>query len=165
LILFILGSIYIFFKPLNIVQKQHGEIPLLELSPFTLYELDTTGLRTIMQGSSGLRYKNRYIVNDINYIDNSRKYLASMQSKKGIYKNDIITLTKDVHYVREDGISFDTQKLIYNKTKAIATSNVGYVAHKDKDTFKGSYIRYNNKKNYIFSKNVTAKIQLDEVSQ
>ena len=160
-----MGSIYIFFKPLEIKQKQFGEIPLLELSPFTLYELDITGLRTIMKGSSGLRYKNRYVVNDIDYMDNSKKYLANMQANNGVYKNNIITLTKDVHYAREDGLSFDTQKLIYNKTKAIATSNVGYVAHRGDDTFKGTYIRYNNNKNFIFSKNVTAKIQLEEVSQ
>jgi len=149
---------------MKIEQKQFGEIPLLELSSFTLYELDTTGLRTIMRGSSALRYKNRYVVNDIDYIDNSREYLANMQAKNGVYKNDIITLTKDVAYTREDGLSFDTQKLTYNKTKAIAVSNVGYIAHKGKDTFEGRYIRYDNKKNRIFSKDVTAKIQLEEVS-
>jgi hypothetical protein len=135
------------------------------MSNFTLYELDTTGLRTIMDGSSALRFKNRYVVNDIDYQDNSKEFLANMQAKNGVYKNDIITLTKDVHYDREDGIAFDTQKLVYNKTKAIATSNVGYVAHRGSDTFKGTYIRYDNNKNYIFSKNVRAKIQLEEVSK
>jgi len=88
-----------------------------------------------------------------------------MQADKGIYKNDIITLSKNVHYTREDGLDFDTQKLVYNKAKAIATSNVGYIARKDASTFRGTYIRYNNKTNQIFSKNVKAKIQLEEESK
>jgi hypothetical protein len=115
-----------------------------------------------MQGSSATRYKNRYVVQDINYTDNSREYRANMKAKDGLYKNDIVTLKKDVHYQREDGISFETQKLIYNKKKAIAQSNVGYIAHFNDSIVKGSYIRYNNKNNTIYSKNVTAKIQLQE---
>jgi hypothetical protein len=161
-ILLLLGTIYIFFKPLEIEQKKFGEVALLELTPFTLYELDTTGLRTIMNGSSGVRYKDRYIVHNIDYVDNSKKYIATMQAQKGLYKNEVITLTKDVHYIREDGLRFDTQKLVYNKKSAVATSNVGYTAYRGKDEYKGTYIRYDNKKNFVFSKNVQAKIQLQE---
>jgi len=159
----ILGSIYVFFKPLNIKQQSFVDVPLFELKDFTMYELDTKGLRTIMLGSAATRYSNRYTVQDIDYTDNEKEeYIANMKAKHGIYKNDMVTLSGDVEYVRDDGLTFKTQKAVYNKKSSDVVSDVGYVAYLNDSVVRGSYIKYNNEKNRIFSKNVTAKIQLQE---
>ena len=162
-ILVVLGSIYVFFKPLNIKQQSFVDVPLFELKDFTMYELDTKGLRTIMLGSAATRYSNRYTVQDIDYTDNEKEeYIANMKAKHGIYKNDMVTLSGDVEYVRDDGLTFKTQKAVYNKKSSDVVSDVGYVAYLNDSVVRGSYIKYNNEKNKIFSKNVTAKIQLQE---
>jgi len=127
-----------------------------------MYELDRVGLHTIMLGSAATRYKDRYTVEKIDYTDNSKKYIANMKANNGIYKDNFVTLTGDVTYVREDGLTFKTQKATYNKKTSNIVSKVGYVAYLNGSIVKGSYIRYNNNKNRIFSKNVTAKIQLKE---
>lgn len=139
------------------------DVPLFELKDFTMYELDTSGLHTIMLGSSATRYSNRYTVKDIDYTDNEKEeYIANMKSDKGIYKNDIVTLTGNVTYVRDDGLTFKTQKAVYNKKSSDVVSDVGYVAYLNDSVIRGSYIKYNNEKNRIFSKDVRAKIQLQE---
>jgi len=115
-----------------------------------------------MIGSAATRYSNRYTVEHIDYTDNEKEYIANMKADYGIYKDDIVTLNGNIRYLRDDGITFETQKAIYDKKSALITSDVGYVAHLNNSIIKGSYIRYNNKKNRIFSKNVQAEIQLQE---
>ena len=103
----IIGSllaVFFFFEPLNIKKQDFGEIPVFELENFKLIELDQKGLSTIMDGTKGIRYTNRYIVYNIDYTDNSKKYLANMNANKGLYKGNIINLDGNITYNREDGI-------------------------------------------------------------
>ena len=148
---------------MHIKQQAFVDVPLFELKDFTMYELDQKGLRTIMLGRTATRYSNRYRVENIDYTDNEKKeYIANMKAKQGIYKNNIVTLDGNVTYVRDDGLTFKTQKAIYNKRTSNVVSDVGYVAYLNDSIVRGSYIRYNNKKNRIFSKNIRAKIELQE---
>jgi LPS export ABC transporter protein LptC len=162
LVLTALVSIYVFFKPLHIKQQKFGDVPLFELSDFTMYELNKKGLDTIMTGSTATRYSNRYKVDNINYTDNRDAYVANMKADRGVYKNDIVTLNGNVEYKRDDGLTFETQKATYNKKSSDIISKVGYVAYLNDSIVRGTYIKYNNKKDIIFSKNVVAKIQLQE---
>jgi LPS export ABC transporter protein LptC len=157
----VLISIYLFFKPLDIKQQPFVDVPLFEIKDFTMHELNTKGLMTIMLGSEATRYSNRYVVKNMDYTDNEKKYIANMQAKKGIYKDNLVTLLGDVEYVREDGLTFKTQKASYSKKTSNIISDVGYVASLNGSEIRGTYIRYNNNKNRIFSKNVQAKIQLE----
>ena len=162
MIFVILISIYLFFKPLDIKQQNFVDVPLFELKEFTMYELNTKGLQTIMIGSAATRYTNRYTIENMDYTDNEKEYIANMKADHGIYKDDIVTLNGNIAYVRDDGVTFKTQKALYNKKTSIITSDVGYVAYLNDSVVKGSYLKYNNNKNIIFSKNVQAKIQLQE---
>jgi LPS export ABC transporter protein LptC len=155
-------SIYFLFKPLNIKQQKFVDVPLFELKKFTMYELDPTGLKTIMLGSTATRYTNRYTVENIDYTDNSKEYIANMKANNGLYKDEFVTLNGDVKYVREDGLTFKTQKATYDKKTSEVVSDVNYVAYLDKNIVHGSYIKYNNLKNKIYSKNVIATYQLTE---
>ena len=151
-----------FFKPLHIKQQKFVDVPLFELKDFTLYELNGMGLQTIMLGTSATRYANRYTVQNMDYTDNSKEYIANMKADHGLYKNDFVTLTGNVEYVREDGLTFKSQKATYNKKTTDVVSDVDYIAYLNDSVVEGSYIKYNNEKNRIFSKNVRAKIQLQE---
>jgi LPS export ABC transporter protein LptC len=155
-------SIYAFFKPLNIKQQAFVDVPLFEIKDFTMYELDRVGLQTIMVGSEAVRYSNRYKIINMDYTDNEKEYIANMKADKGIYKDDLVTLSGNVEYIRDDGLTFETKKATYNRKTSDVISDVGYIAYLNESTIKGSYIRYNNDKNKIYSKNVRAKIQLQE---
>jgi len=155
-------SIYLLFKPLDIKQQEFVDVPLFELKDFTMYELDTNSLRTIMVGSAATRYSDRYTVKDMDYTDNSKVYVANMQADNGLYKEEFVTLDGNVVYTREDGLTFKTKKATYNKKTSDVVSDVGFIAYLNSNVVTGSYIKYNNLTKKIYSKDVAATYQLQE---
>ncbi|MCD6191295.1 MAG: LPS export ABC transporter periplasmic protein LptC [Sulfurimonas sp.] len=155
-----LMAIFFLFKPMNIKKQEFVDVPLFELTSFTLHELNTQGLQTMMRGNKAVRYADRYSVVDIDYTDNSKEYIANMRAKHGLYKDEIIELEDDVVYSREDGLTFETSKVHYNKKTSIAIADADYVSYRDKNIVNGSFVKYNNSLNRVESKNVTAIYQL-----
>jgi LPS export ABC transporter protein LptC len=160
----ILGLMVIFFtfKPLNVSKRDFGEIALFELNNFKLIELNNKGLTTVMNGTHGVRFNNRYEVLNINFTDNTKKYLANMLADKGIYKENNIELDGNINYTREDGITFLTQKATYNKESSIVHSPSEYTALIQKNKIIGSEIEYNNNLQITNSKKVTVTYNLKE---
>ncbi|MFT5662340.1 MAG: LPS export ABC transporter protein LptC [Sulfurimonas sp.] len=154
--------IFFLFEPLNIKKQDFGEIPVFELEKFKLIELNEKGLTTVMDGVKGVRYTDRYIVYNINYTDNTKKYLANMTADEGLYEGDIIDLTGNIKYSREDGISFSTQEAVYNRKTNIVTSPGKYIAYLGKNKVTGSTIEYSNVLDTITSKQVTVNYKLKE---
>ena len=155
-------AIFFLFEPLNIKQKKFNEIPVFELESFKLKELNNKGLTTIMNGSKGLRYKNRYVVYDIDYTDNTKEFLVTMTSNKGVYKGDILLLNGDVVYKRKDGIKFLSQEGTYSKKTNTIISPTDYVAYMGESKLIGSSIEYNNVMDTVKSKNVRINYKLKE---
>jgi len=145
---------------MDIKKKKFIDVPLFELTSFTLQEFNTEGLQTIMSGNSAIRYSDRYSVVNIDYTDNSKEYIANMRARHGLYKDEIIELEEDVVYSREDGFTFETSRAVYDKKTTIAVADADYVSYKDKNVVNGSYVKYNNSLNRVESKNVTAIYQL-----
>jgi len=154
--------IYVLFEPLKVKEQQFVDVPLLKIDNFVMYELDKTGLQTLMSGTKALRYSNRYIVNDIDFTDNSQLHISNMLAKKGIYKNDIVDLVGDVVYTRDDGLIFKSPTLTYNTKSSIAQTQSKFVAHKGKNSMNGSSFVYDSLKETMKSKNVAVKYQLKE---
>ncbi|HIP03206.1 MAG TPA: LPS export ABC transporter periplasmic protein LptC [Campylobacterales bacterium] len=159
-IISILLVLFFMFKPMDITIKHFKDVPLFELTDFTMYELTPNGLETIMLGSRGVRYSDRYVVKDMDYTDNSKKYIANIVADLGIYKNEIVTVTGHVVYRREDGLTFKSQKATYNKKTADVISDTNYIAYLNDNVVTGDFIKYNNITKKIYSKNVVAKYQL-----
>lgn len=153
----LLGSIFLFFKPLKIEQNtSKREIPLFEIEIFTMYEFDTQKLMDISTGKRGLRYKNRYVLYDFIFNDNLDEEVASIRANKGVYKFGTVTLTGDVLYTKSDGSEFQSQKVFYDRNKGYLRSDVPYVAMLGKNRVTGSYLYYDINKELLKSKNVNA---------
>jgi len=154
--------IYIFFQPLQIKQQKFVDVPLLNIGKFTMYELQSTGLKTTMMGTKALRYADRYIVDNVDFTDNAKTYISNMRAKNGIYKGTIVNLSGDVVYTREDGLSFESDTLKYNTLNKIAQTQDSYVAFMGKNSMRGSSFVYDSLNNKMKSKRVTVKYQLKE---
>ncbi len=150
------------FKPLDIKQQDFVDVPLFNISYFTMYELDNYGLVTQMNGTNGIRYEDRYTVKDIDYTDNSKEYIANMKADNGIYKGDVVNLDGNVVYFREDGLTFETQHAVYNKKTSISRADGDYVLYQGDNIAVGKKLTYNNLSEKITSKHVTMKYQLKE---
>lgn len=155
-------SIYLLFEPLKIKEENFGEVPLFEVKEFLLYELSPKGLSTFMKGALGVRYENRYEVQEIHFTDNSHKYLANMVAKSGIYEAKQVFLEGDVRYSRDDGFVFETQSASYNKETMFAYSHTEYNSSKKQSHIEGKWLEYDNKNMRIKSSDVVAVYNLDE---
>jgi len=150
------------FKPMEIKQHAIKEVPLFTISTFTMHELDQKGLVTLMNGSKGTRYTNRYTVEDMDYTDNSKEYMANMKANRGVYKNEVVNLSGDILYVREDGLTFETQKALYNKKTAIATANGKFVLYRGVNRVTGEKLKYNDSLERVEARNVNAIYKIEE---
>lgn len=157
--------IFFLFKPMTIKEQKFTDVPLFELSSFSLYELNQKGLNNTMLGSKAIKYSDRYTVENIDYTDNSGNFIANMKANNGIYKNDIVDLEGNVIYTREDGLVFTTQSATYNQKTSVADTNSSYVSYRGKDKVTGSSLRYNNLLNQVSSKNVSAIYNFKEKSE
>jgi len=135
---------------------------MFELNSFTLLELDNKGLTTLMNGSVATRYSDRYKVQNIDYTDNSKKYIANMRADTGVYKNDVVDLKDNVFYSREDGLSFMSQSIVYNKKTNIAHTDKNFVTFKGDESISGSSFVYNNISKVFKSTDVTVKYNMTE---
>ncbi|MBU0720591.1 LPS export ABC transporter periplasmic protein LptC [bacterium] len=154
--------IFFLFKPLDIKQQKFIDVPLFQLDSFNLHELNQKGLSTLMSGTNATRYSDRYTVKDIDYTDNSRTYIANMKASDGIYKNEIVEISGNVVYTREDGLTFQTQSAVYNKKTKIAYTDKDYVSYRNDDRVEGTSLKYNNLLGKAYSTNVVAVYQLQE---
>ncbi len=159
-----LSVIFISFKPMVIKKQKFVDTPLFEIDTFTMHELNQGGLITIMKGSKATRYRDRYQVANINYIDNSKKYRANIKANDGLYrdKDDILKLQGNVIYKREDGLTFKTSKAMYDKNSSIVKTDQKYVLYQGKNIITGTTLSYDNTKNIVKSKRVVASYQLKE---
>lgn len=156
--------IVIFFalKPQNIKIQKFEDIPLLKLSSFTMHELNSEGLITIMKGTQATRYKDRYDVDNIDYTDKSKEFVANITANTGTYKNNIVRLNGNVIYTREDGLTFKTQSASYDKNTHIAKADGDYVLYRGTNEAIGKKLKYNNLSDKIYSTDVTAKYKFKE---
>ncbi len=154
--------IFVLFKPLDVKKQKFTDVPLFEINSFNMFELNDKGLQGLMIGSSALRYSNRYEVTDIDYTENTKMNISNMKAKRGVYQGEKISLFGDVSYVREDGLTFESQKMIYNKNTLRLSSTTPYLAYREGNSIKGDSMKYSKKRKFIESKNVEATYQLQE---
>jgi len=158
-----LTMILFLFKPLELKEQSFANVPLFELQEFTLYELNGVGLNTLMKGRSATKYADKYVVSFVDYTDNSQKYVANMKADGGIYEESVVKLEKNVVYVREDGLSFKTDKAVYDKTTNVVTSPNQYVARQGGNVLSGSSLKYDNVEDKMESRDVIVKYTLGEL--
>ena len=154
--------IYFLFKPLNIKQQIFEDIPQFEISSFTLYELNQDSLITIMKGDKSIRFDDRYTVSNIDYTDNSKKYIANMRANDGIYRDDIVELSGNVSYMREDGLVFKTQSATYDKKTNITHIEKEFSSQGQDYKLNGRALSYNNVLNRAVASGVAVSYQLKE---
>jgi LPS export ABC transporter protein LptC len=138
-------AIFVFFRPMDVKTEKvkKSEVPLLELTSFTVLEYDDSGLNSTLKGTEGERYSNRYVVQNALFTDSSKKLLQTMQGDHATYQKKTLVLTDNVHYIREDGLKFDSDDLTYKEGKGIATTKGPFVIHQNNDRVDGNRLYYN----------------------
>ncbi|MBD3796347.1 MAG: LPS export ABC transporter periplasmic protein LptC [Campylobacterales bacterium] len=134
----------------------------MHINNFTMYELDTHGLKTMMLGLEAFRYQDRYTIDDIDHTDHSKTHISNLKADFGIYKDDVLDLDGNVSLVRDDGLSYETQKALYYKKEGLLVVDTDYKLSQGDNVLRGSYIDHNNLTGKIHSKNIYAKYIIKE---
>ena len=153
----VLLGVYVGFKPMELPEDltHKGEVAELELSHFTMYKVDKTGLQNIMIGKKGFQYKNRLEIKDINYTDSTKKFRSNLKADFGTYdKVDLITLQGNVRYYREDGVRFNSKQARLKQKEETIYVDGRFKLHKFADNVVGDHLFYDTKHGVSRAKNV-----------
>jgi|GEM_PF-771543 len=161
----VLGSILLFIRPQEVKQIDHSNenIAEMELRDFTLYELDTHGLKNIMLGKYGFQYKDRIEVEEIDYTDSTRNLRNNIIADYGVYNNiDIITLEGNVRYYREDGMILTTEEAVIDQKKETLSTPGPFKLEQENDNVIGNKLFYDRKDGTSTAKMVTGYFTLKD---
>jgi LPS export ABC transporter protein LptC len=158
----VLLLILLLFRPMQTQTEVTQEVAQLELFDFVLHELDQQGLRNVLSGSEGKRFTDRYVIKDVNYTDNTKKYVENMRSDTGVYKGNVVTLEGNVRYHRKDGIYFNSEKATFDQNQSVARTHGKFVLTRVSDRVQGDDLYYNSDSGKIKAQNITAFYRINE---
>ena len=135
--------------------------PMMELEESKIYNITYEGITAYLQSRVAKRYKNRYVLYDIfsNKKDNTES--EQLWAKKGVMKNDILTLLGNVLYKDSSEQTLKSQKVIYNLKKDILSSDTPFVATYKKSKVRGSSFVYYKKQKRLLADNIKADIAME----
>ncbi len=162
LIALILSGIFFFFKPMEIKELEHKEIAQLELTNFTLYELTENGLKTTLSGLKGERFSDRYESEQISFTDTSKEYTQNMTADYGVYHENVVYLSGNVHYGREDGLEFTSDEASYRQDDATIRTEGSFSISRDSDHFSGRKLLYDSKKEHISAEDIRSSYTITD---
>ncbi len=159
-----MSSLFLFYqktKTLNITADTINT-PLMELENSKIYNITYKGITAYLQSKIAKRYKNRYVLYDIfsNKKDNTTS--EKLWAKKGVMKNDILTLLGDVLYKDSNNQTLQRQKVIYNLKKDILSSDTFFVATYKRSKVKGSSFIYYKEQKRLLADNIKADIVMEK---
>ena len=162
IIIGLLLSVFILFKPLKIELPDHKEVAQLELKKFQIYELNEKGVKSILEGLVGKRYENRYEVVNVTFKDTSKEFIQVMHADHGRYQDDIIYLKDNVTYAQDNNMTFKSDEAMYDINASLVTTQGTFVMTSNQNYFKGQKLKFNTKENKILAKKVSGLYQLEQ---
>jgi LPS export ABC transporter protein LptC len=147
-------SLFIFLRPEQLAKPSGEVLPQLEIEDFTLYEMDETGVTSVVSGSDAKQYVSHYEVENAHYIENKNKLGEHLYADHARFEKDIAYLNDNVRYFREDGLSFESDKAIYNTNKENLYVPGSFVLTQNENVVYGKELYYNS---------ITGKMKANEI--
>ncbi|MDD5717468.1 MAG: hypothetical protein PHW64_06655 [Sulfuricurvum sp.] len=160
-VLAILMGMYGYFTPKSVNYPENGEIPLIELSDFSLYEISHQGIEYVLEGREGKMFDTHYAVKSAKFSDNTKSLLQSVQADTINYKKNKIVMDGNVYYVREDGLEFHTDKAEYNTKASLIHINGTFTIRQNRNHVNGEKMVLNTENNTISADRVSGQYDLN----
>jgi LPS export ABC transporter protein LptC len=160
LILGLLMGMYGYFTPSYSPAEKVGETPKIELSEFTLYEISSNGIDHILEGKEGKKFETYYEVTSAKFSDNTKKLFHSIRSDTVDYRNDILKLEGNVHYVRADGLELHSNEGLYNTKASMIETKGPFVITQEGNRIDGHSLQYDIKEKRLSANQIRGTYQL-----
>jgi hypothetical protein len=153
-------GMYTYFKPDYSTLDKTKEIPQIELSYFTLYEISQKGIDHILEGNEGKKFETRYVITSAKFSDNTKTLFHSIRSDHADYQNDMLTLNGNVHYARQDGLEFRSKEGTYSTKDSLIQTKGSFVITQNANRIDGTTLNYDTKKDTVSADRVCGVYQL-----
>ena len=156
ILFFIVLTIYL--KPYEIFPRDVKNLPEAVFKNFILMEIRKDGIKSTLKGKIGKKFKNKLVVENLEYNNISNKK-ETIRAKRGIYKDNIIKLFKNIVYKTEN-FTFYTEMAEYNLKKKILFSKTKFRLITKNSLIIGDNLIYYRNKGKILAKNIDANIKV-----
>jgi LPS export ABC transporter protein LptC len=154
-------AMFAYFKPSTPQNKNTKEVPKIELESFVVYEISARGVDRFFEGNVGKRFNDRYEVSSAKFSNNSKQLFESIRADEARYKDDFLTLTGNVHYVREDGLEFRSAEGTFDQNISVIRTKGPFVITQNHNRIDGTRLYYNTDQDTVTADAVRGSYQLD----
>lgn len=161
LILALLLVMFTYFKPAERDQLAANEVALFELDTFKIYEISPSKISRFFEGDHGKRFSDRYEVSQAKFSNNEKVLFESIRADNALYKDDIVALDGNIHYVREDGLQFNSNEGIYNLKRSIVTTEGVFTITKNENSVHGTHLYYDLNLDTVSANQIQGSYQLN----
>ncbi|MDP3300886.1 MAG: LPS export ABC transporter periplasmic protein LptC [Sulfuricurvum sp.] len=161
LLLSLLIGMFGYFKPTMFKEETKEEVPEFELESFVIYEISSAGIDRFFEGNHGKRFEDRYEVSSAKFSNNSKDLFESISANEVLYKDNIISLEGNVHYVREDGLQFRSDEGQYDTVNSLVSTRGSFVITQNSNRVNGTQLQLNTKSHTVSANAVSGSYQLD----
>lgn len=161
LVLSLLVGMFGYFKPTVLADGSKEEVPKFELESFVIYEISTLGIDRFFEGEHGKRFEDRYEVSSAKFSNNSKKLFESIRANEALYKEEVITLNGNVHYLREDGLAFRSDEGKYDVPHSLVSTRGSFVITQKNNKVNGTQLLLNTQYHTVSANRVSGSYQLD----
>jgi LPS export ABC transporter protein LptC len=151
-----------FFNPQSSTNVIEKDVAQMEIEDFTLYEMDKVGVQSVVSGTLGRQFLERYEVENAHYIENKNKLGEHLYADKGRFEKDIVYLNDNVRYFREDGLSFESDYAVYDTKKDLIDVPEAFILTQNENIIYGSSLHYNSLTGQIRAKNIDANYYIED---
>ena len=155
-------SLFVFLQPEQSFNQEQEKVPQLEIEDFTLYEIDVTGVQSVVNGTIGRQYPNHYEVENAHYIENKNKMGEHLYADNGKFEKDVAYLDTNVRYFREDGLSFESDFAVYNTKEENLYVPKAFVLTQNENIIYGRELHYSSLTGDIRAQTIDANYYIQE---
>ena len=155
-------ALFFFLKPEKLVVVSGETMAQLEIEDFTVYKITQEGVISVVSGSAGKQYETHYEVKNAHYIENKNKLGEHLYADRGRFEKDVAYLDENVRYFREDGLSFESDKAIYNTKKESLYVPKDFVLSDNENIIYGKELHYNSKTGKITAQKIEANYFIED---
>lgn len=160
-ILALLIGMFGYFKPYEKKEYEVREVPQFELDQFVIYEITHAKIDRFFEGEHGKHFEDRYEIRDAKFTNNTKAMIESIRADEALYKENLISLNGDVHYVREDGFQFRSSEGTYDQNSSLIQTRGAFVITKKGTKIEGEHLDYNVNADRVSADKVRGSYQLN----
>ena len=161
LVLGLLLGMFSYFPLEYQTYEQEGEVPKIELSRFSLYEISHQGVEHVLEGEEGKKFDAYYVITSAKFSDNTKKMVQSIQSNHAEYRSPLLDVKGDVRYLREDGLEFRCDAGKYDTKAGEVNVEGAFAITRSAHRIEGDRLEYNLNEDTLSAHNVRGSYQLN----